>query len=90
IAQQQAEVEGLSQNFSDRQNAWEQVQNSLAQHTAQLQVNTADLTSKQEYARIIKEQLRNAEELYQQIQSLAATSGDVVLGQQVDVEALEK
>ncbi|MHC5595263.1 MAG: pilus motility taxis protein HmpF [Nostoc sp.] len=90
IAQQQAEVEGLSQNFSDRQNAWEQAQNSLAQHTAQLQVNTADLTSKQEYARIIKEQLRNAEELYQQIQSLAATSGDLVLGQQVDVEALEK
>ncbi|MEH2361232.1 pilus motility taxis protein HmpF [Nostoc sp.] len=90
IAQQQAEVEGLSQNFSDRQNAWEQAQNSLAQHTAQLQVNTADITNKQEYARIIKEQLRNAEELYQQIQSLAATSGDVVLGQQVDVEALEK
>ncbi|MBN3869403.1 pilus motility taxis protein HmpF [Nostoc sp. JL33] len=90
IAQQQAEVEGLSQNFSDRQNAWEQAQNSLTQHTAQLQVNTADLTSKQEYARIIKEQLRNTEELYQQIQSLAATSGDVVLRQQVDVEALEK
>ncbi|MEH2293171.1 pilus motility taxis protein HmpF [Nostoc sp.] len=90
IAQQQAEVEGLSQNFSDRQNACVQAQNSLAQHTAQLQVNTADLTSKQEYARIIKEQLRNQEELYQQVQSLAATSGNVVLGQQVDVEALEK
>ena len=55
-----------------------------------MQINTADLTSKQEYARIIKEQLRNAEELYQQIHSLAATSGDVVLGQQADVEALEK
>ncbi|MEH2456200.1 pilus motility taxis protein HmpF [Nostoc sp.] len=90
IAQQQAEVEGLLQNFSDRQNACVQAQNSLAQHTTQLQVNTADLTSKQEYARIIKEQLRNQEELYQQVQSLAATSGDVVLGQQVDVEALEK
>lgn len=90
IAQQQAEVERLSQTFSDRQNAWQQAQNSLAQHTAQLQVNTAVLTSKQEYAQIIKEQLRNQEELYQQIHSLAATSGDVVLGQQVDVEALEK
>ncbi|MEH2412248.1 pilus motility taxis protein HmpF [Nostoc sp.] len=90
IAQQQAEVEGLLQNFSDRQNACVQAQNSLAQHITQLQVNTADLTSKQEYARIIKEQLRNQEELYQQVQSLAATSGDVVLGQQVDVEALEK
>ncbi|MBG1270343.1 pilus motility taxis protein HmpF [Nostoc sp. WHI] len=90
IAQQQAEVERLSQTFSDRQNAWQQAQNSLAQHTAQLQVNTAVLTGKQEYAQIIKEQLRNQEELYQQIHSLAATSGDVVLGQQADVEALEK
>ncbi|MEH2024018.1 pilus motility taxis protein HmpF [Nostoc sp.] len=90
IAQQQEEVELLSQTFSDRQNACEEAQNSLVQQTAQLQINTADFTSKQEYARIIKEQLRNAEELYQQIHSLAVTSGDVVLGQQVDVEALEK
>ncbi|MEH2455679.1 pilus motility taxis protein HmpF [Nostoc sp.] len=90
IAQQQEEVERLSQTFSDRQNACLEAQNSLVQQTAQLQINTADLTSKQEYARIIKEQLRNAEELYQQIHSLAATSGDVVLGQQADVEALDK
>lgn len=90
IAQQQEEVERLSQTFSDRQNALQEAQNSLVQQTAQLQINTADLTSKQEYARIIKEQLRNREELYQQIHSLATTSGDVVLGQQVDVEALNK
>lgn len=89
IAQQQEEVELLSQTFSDRQNALQQAQNSLVQHTAQLQINTADLSSKQEYARIIKEQLRNAEELYQQIHSLSA-SGGVVIGQQADVEALKK
>jgi chromosome segregation ATPase len=90
IAQQQEEVERLSQTFSDRQNALQEAQNSLVQQTAQLQINTANLTSKQEYAQIIKEQLRNAEELYQQMHSLAATSGDVVLGKQADVEALEK
>ncbi|MEH2049615.1 pilus motility taxis protein HmpF [Nostoc sp.] len=90
IAQQQQEVELLSQTFSDRQNALQEAQNSLVQQTAQLQINTANLTSKQEYAQIIKEQLRNAEELYQQMHSLAATSGDVVLGKQADVEALEK
>ncbi|WP_375505439.1 pilus motility taxis protein HmpF [uncultured Nostoc sp.] len=89
IAQQQEEVERLSQTFSDRQNALQQAQNSLVQQTAQLQINTADLSSKQEYVRIIKEQLRNTEELYQQIHSLSA-SGAVVLGQQADVEALEK
>ncbi|MBD2526476.1 pilus motility taxis protein HmpF [Nostoc sp. FACHB-133] len=90
IAQQQEEVERLSQTFSDRQNALQEAHNTLVQQTAQLQINTADLTSKQEYARIIKEQLRNAEELYQQIHSLAATSSDVVLGQQANVEALDK
>ncbi|MBN3959040.1 pilus motility taxis protein HmpF [Nostoc sp. NMS8] len=90
IAQQQQEIEGLSQTFSDRQNALQEAQNSLVQQTAQLQINTANLTSKQEYAQIIKEQLRNAEELYQLMHSLAATSGDVVLGKQADVEALEK
>ncbi|WP_118162521.1 pilus motility taxis protein HmpF [Nostoc sphaeroides] len=89
IAQQQEEVERLSQTFSDRQNALQQAQNSLVQHTAQLQINTADLSSKQEYVRIIKEQLRNAEELYQQIHSLSA-SGGVIIGQQADVEALDK
>ncbi|MEH2206312.1 MAG: pilus motility taxis protein HmpF [Nostoc sp.] len=90
IAQQQEEVERLSQTFSDRQNALQEAQNSLVQQTAQLQINTADLSSKQEYARLVKEQLRNAEELYQQMHSLAATSGDVVLGKQADVEALDK
>ncbi|MDZ8086545.1 MAG: pilus motility taxis protein HmpF [Nostoc sp. DedQUE12b] len=90
IAQQQEEVERLSQTFSDRQNALQEAQNSLVQQRAQLQINTADLTSKQEYARLVKEQLRNAEELYQQMHSLAATSGDVVLGKEADVEALEK
>ena len=90
IAQQQEEVERLSQTFSDRQNALQQAQNSLVQQTAQLHINTADLTSKQEYARLVKEQLRNAEELYQQMHSLAATSGDVVLGKQADVGALNK
>ncbi|MEH2178409.1 pilus motility taxis protein HmpF [Nostoc sp.] len=90
IAQQQEEVERLSQTFSDRQNALQEAQNSLVQQTAQLQINTADLTSKQEYARLVKEQLRNAEELYQQMHSLAATSNDVFLGKQADVEALNK
>ncbi|RCJ35263.1 hypothetical protein A6769_19465 [Nostoc punctiforme NIES-2108] len=90
IAQQQEEVERLSQTFSDRQNACQEAQNFLVQQTAQLQINTADLTSKQEYSRLVKEQLRNAEELYQQIHSLAATSSDVVLGKQADVEALDK
>ncbi|WP_341526758.1 pilus motility taxis protein HmpF [Nostoc sp. UHCC 0302] len=89
-AAQQEEVEQLAQTFSDRQNAWQQAQNSLVQQTVQLQVNTAALTTKQELAEKLKEQLRNQEELYQNIHTLAATSSDVVLGQQADVEALQQ
>ncbi|WP_138498965.1 pilus motility taxis protein HmpF [Nostoc sp. PA-18-2419] len=90
IAQQQEEVERLSQILSDRQNASQQGQNSLVQQTAQLQISTAELNTKQEYIQILKEQLRNQEDLYQQIHTLASTSGDVVFGRQVDVKALQK
>ncbi|BAY11718.1 pilus motility taxis protein HmpF [Calothrix sp. NIES-2098] len=88
-AQQQEEVDRLAQTFSDRQNTLEEAQTTFHQRSAELKVNTAILASKQEYAQILKEQLRNQEELYQQIQSLAATSGDDIPGQKVDVKALE-
>jgi len=55
-----------------------------------LHLNTARLTSKQEYARALKEQLRNQENLYHQIHSLAAISSDAVFSQEVNVEALER
>lgn len=89
-AQQQEEVDRLWQTLSDRQNSCQQAQSSLEQQLAQLHRNTATLTSKQEYARILKEQLRNQEGLYQQIHSLAAISSDAVFTQQVDVEPLQK
>ncbi|MBH8563627.1 hypothetical protein I8748_15750 [Nostoc sp. CENA67] len=88
--QQQEEVDRLSQSYSDRQNAWQQAQDFLKQQTAQLQVNTAIVASKQEYVRVVKEQLQYQEQLYQQIYSLAATCGNVSPSEKVDVEALEK
>ncbi|WP_414550639.1 pilus motility taxis protein HmpF [Anabaena sp. CCY 0017] len=88
--QQQAEIDRLSQTLSDRQNAWQQARNFLEEQKAQLKVKTATLASKQDYVQIIKEQLQQQDLLHQQIRSLAATSGDVVLSQQIDVEALER
>ncbi|PMB09502.1 hypothetical protein CI592_06250, partial [Fischerella thermalis CCMEE 5328] len=90
IEKQQAEIERLSQLFSERQNEWQQTQNSLEQQTAQLQVNTTTLHSKQEYVRILKEQLRYQEQLYQQIYSLATNYSDVVPSPEFDLETLEK
>ncbi|MBW4559001.1 MAG: pilus motility taxis protein HmpF [Trichormus sp. ATA11-4-KO1] len=88
--QQQEEIDRLWESFSDRQNAWQQAQDSLEQQIAQLKINTTILVSKEDYVRIVKEQLQHQEELHQQIHALAATSGNVVLSQKVDVEALEK
>ncbi|BAZ02377.1 hypothetical protein NIES37_63890 [Tolypothrix tenuis PCC 7101] len=86
--QQQQEVDSLAQTLSDRQNGLQEAQNSLQQQTAELKVNSAILTSKQEYAQILKAQLQSQENLYQQIQSLAANSSDMILCE-VDVKALE-
>jgi chromosome segregation ATPase len=87
--EQQVEIERLSQLFSERQNEWQQTQNSLEQQIAQLQVNTTTLHSKQEYVRILKEQLRYQEQLYQQIYSLATNSSDVISSPEFDLETLE-
>ncbi|MCC5638332.1 pilus motility taxis protein HmpF [Nostoc sp. CHAB 5844] len=89
LQQQQEEVERLGQTLSDRQNELQQAHNSLEQQTAQLKVNMATVTSKQEYARLVKEQLQYQEDLYQKINSLAGGAGDVT-SQKIDVESLEK
>ncbi|HIK05075.1 MAG TPA: hypothetical protein IGS40_10225 [Trichormus sp. M33_DOE_039] len=87
--QQQKEVEQLMQTVSDRQNERQQAQQTLEQQTAQLKVNTAAIASKQELIQILKQQLQSQDELYQQIYSIAATSGGASLGQKIDVQALE-
>jgi chromosome segregation ATPase len=88
--QQQEEVNRLVHSLSDRQNAYQQAQNSLEEQTSQLKVHTAVLTSKKEYIQILNEQLRHEQDLYQDIHSLAANSSDAVISQQLNVEALEK
>ena len=89
-SQQQAEVERLSQTLSDRQNSWQQAQDVLEQQKVQLKANTAILASKQDAVEMMQQQLRNQDILHQQFRSLAANSGDVLLSQEVDVEALER
>ncbi|MBD2437257.1 pilus motility taxis protein HmpF [Nostoc sp. FACHB-110] len=88
-AQQQQEVESLAQTLSDRQNEWQQAHNFLEQQTAQLKINLATLTTKQEYFRLVKEQLQYQEDLYHKINSLAPGSGNFTI-QKIDLEALEK
>lgn len=88
VEQQQLEIENLSLELDATQNECQQVKAVLDQQTSELKANTAVLDAKQEYARILKEQLRSQEDLYQQVCSLAAP-GDATLNESVDIEALE-
>lgn len=88
VEQQQLEIENLSQELDATQNECQQVKAVLNQQTNELKANTAVLDAKQEYARILKEQLRSQEDLYQQVCSLAAP-GNASLNESVDIEALE-
>ncbi len=90
VNQQQEEVDHLSQDLSERQREWQQTQKSLEQQIAELNVNTATVERKQEYARVLKEQLRHQEELHQKIHLFAATIVDVIPTRKFDVAALEK
>ncbi|RUS96514.1 hypothetical protein DSM106972_087010 [Dulcicalothrix desertica PCC 7102] len=88
VEQEQLEIENLSQELDATQNECQQVKAVLDQQTNDLKANTAVLDAKQEYVRILKEQLRSQEDLYQQVCSLAAP-GDASLIESIDVEALE-
>lgn len=88
--QQQDEINRLAQTFDHRQNEWQQAENSLEQAKAELRVHTTALSSKQEYAQMLSVQVRNQEELYQQLYRLAETSAYVKITPKVDTEALEK
>jgi DNA repair exonuclease SbcCD ATPase subunit len=88
VEQQQLEVDNLSQELDTTQNECQQVKAVLDQQTVELKANTALLDAKQEYVRILREQLRSQEDLYQQICSLAPP-GDAFLNESIDVEALE-
>jgi chromosome segregation ATPase len=89
VEELQAEIDNLLQDLVLTQEEWQQVQASLDQETAELKDTTSALNSKQECARMLREQLRYQEDLYQQICNLVATSGDGSINEQVDIEALE-
>lgn len=88
--QQQEEVDRQAEALQNRFSQWQQAQNSWEQASAQLKGRTATLGSKKDYVQVLSLQVRNQEELYQQIYSLAEASGQVDVSDKVDLEALEK
>ncbi len=88
--QMQDEVDRQAQDLHRRWQEWHQAQESLEQARAELKVQQSALSHKQDYVHMLGLQLQNHDDLHQQMYRLADTSENVTIGQQVDMEALEK
>lgn len=87
--QQQAEVDRLQGEIDKKIEELRQSQDSLENARGALRVQRETLQTKQEYAQSAANQLRNQEELYQQIFQLVETTDEVNISERVDREALE-
>ncbi len=88
--QRQAEVDRQSLMLQNSKQEWQQAQKALEQNKAALQVQTNELKSKQDYGHLLRIQLREQEEVYQQLYRLIQPVDDLLFNQQVDLAALEK
>jgi len=89
-AQQQEKVDRQAELLQSQLEEWQQGQNSLDELLAELKGQTSALITKQDYAQMLSLQLRNHEELYQQIQLVAGKPSKVEINQKVNLELLEK
>lgn len=92
VAQQiQTEVDRQAQEIHNRWQEWHQAQESLEQAKAELKTQQNARNIKQEYARMLGVQIQHQDDLHHQVYRLADTSSNVtVVGQSIDLEALEK
>lgn len=86
----QADVDRQAPELQNRKQELQQTQVSLEQAKAELRVQRNALEMKQESAQMLNLQLRNQDELQQELARIAATSAGVKISQKVDLEALEK
>lgn len=90
VQQMQEELDRQVQDLHRRWQEWHQAQESLEHAKAELKVQQSVFGTKQDYERMLRLQVQNVEDLYQQMYRLADSSENVTIGQQVDSEALEK
>ena len=89
----QALQERIDRQASNIQSRWQdlyQDQDSVEQARSALKVQQNALSLKQEYAQKLSSQLQSQEELYQQVQRMAAMSSEVKISQEIDLESLER
>jgi chromosome segregation ATPase len=88
--QQQAEVDNQAMMLQNGRQEWQLAQNALAKNNATLEVQITTLQSKQDYVQMLRTQLRDQEDLHQQLYCLIQPANDLIFNQQVDLEALEQ
>ncbi|MEO1374086.1 MAG: pilus motility taxis protein HmpF [Cyanobacteria bacterium J06635_10] len=88
-SEQLAEIECLSQELQAANSSLQQVEDSLYEHTIELKLNTAALESKQDYARMLQEQLQYQQELQEQVNLKNESSGEEIFTLDFDAEALD-
>lgn len=86
----QERVDRQASNLQTRWEDFSKAQNEVEQAKETLKIQKNSLSLKQEYAQTLSIQLRNQDELYQQVQRLAAMSSEVKISQEIDLEALER
>ncbi|MCS6813575.1 MAG: pilus motility taxis protein HmpF, partial [Cyanobacteria bacterium] len=97
VDQSQATAQQLQQQLDQqihelqaRWQEWHQAQIAYEQAQADLKAHQSRLDSKQEQSQALIAQLQSYDALYQQVYQLADVSDQVVIGQKVDLDALER
>ncbi|MEM9923983.1 MAG: pilus motility taxis protein HmpF [Cyanobacteria bacterium P01_D01_bin.50] len=88
-SEQQAEIESLSQELQAANSSLQQIQDSLWEQTIELKINTVALEGKQDYARMLQEQLQYQQELQEQVNLNNESSGEEIFTLDFDAEALD-
>ncbi|HCF30518.1 MAG TPA: hypothetical protein DEV81_25725 [Cyanobacteria bacterium UBA11049] len=88
--EKQAEVDRQALMLQNSFQEWQMSQKALEDNKVSLQLQTTELKNKQDYAQVLREQLRHQEDLYRQLYSLIQPLDQIIFIQQVDLSALEK
>lgn len=88
--EKQAEVDRQALMVQNGFQEWQMSQKALEDNKVSLQLQTTELKNKQDYAQVLREQLRHQEELYQQLYSLIQPLDQIIFIQQIDLSGLEK
>ena len=76
--EKQAEVDRQALMVQNSFQEWQMSQKALEDNKVSLQLQTTELKNKQDYAQVLREQLRHQEELYQQLYSLIQTLDQII------------